>query len=209
MSNRVKSRLKALADTIDTRGWAAKSEDLNLFTAPLLPNTDRLVSFNNLPQAVPDINISASDDILDARYNTEAQQMDAKVKTYTYNIKKSAIERMLSVAKNSTPSSVPYLIVLRYDISNQTGGSTISDSAQDELLITEQLKHNLEQAKLVAELSSPHHKAVKTASQLAADDIVKVKEAETAIRDVTPQKNPDIVKLASTDFKCGYNRRPC
>ena len=50
----VKSRLKALAETIDSRGWAAKDANVNLYSPTAVtyaaPNSDRLVGSSTLPQ---------------------------------------------------------------------------------------------------------------------------------------------------------------
>lgn len=72
----VRSRLHALADTIDSRGWAIKNVNLNMYVQPFLNTgtTDRLIDINNIPQSVPDFDVQASDDILDEQSNPIAQQ---------------------------------------------------------------------------------------------------------------------------------------
>lgn len=75
----VQSRLKALAATIDSRGWAVKNVNVNLYdpTAQVNPNSsDRLLSVNSIPQQVPSDDIQASDDMLDEVNNPIAQQFD-------------------------------------------------------------------------------------------------------------------------------------
>jgi hypothetical protein len=83
----VKSRLKVLADTIDSRGWAIKNVDINLYTQPNLmtpdQNSDRLVSIQNMPQAVPAVDVQASDDILDNKNNPIARQFDTMIAAST------------------------------------------------------------------------------------------------------------------------------
>src|SRR6202012_3774525 len=79
----VKSRLSALADTIDSRGWVIKNSAVNLSTAaPYTQQTDdsdRLVSYSNMPQPVPTIDVTESDDILDEQNNPIAQQFDQMI----------------------------------------------------------------------------------------------------------------------------------
>lgn len=76
----VKSRLKALADTIDSRGWAIKNIDMGYYTRPaILPSpahSDRLLDASALPQDVSDDPTSASEDIFDVQHNPLAQKFD-------------------------------------------------------------------------------------------------------------------------------------
>jgi hypothetical protein len=77
----VKSRLGALADTIDSRGWVIKNSALNLSAAPnyagqVTDSSDRLVDYGTMPQPVPDDTILPSEDMLDEQNNPIAQQFD-------------------------------------------------------------------------------------------------------------------------------------
>ncbi len=80
----VHSRLNALANTIDSRGWAIKNANLNLATSAasgMSADTvsDRLVQASSLPQTVTAIDIRAADDILDESANPVAQQFDSMI----------------------------------------------------------------------------------------------------------------------------------
>lgn len=80
----VKSRLNALANTIDSRGWAVKNVNVNLSNHPSYLSggqyeSDRLVDGTSLPQDVPTTEIFASDDILDAVNNPTAQHLDTMI----------------------------------------------------------------------------------------------------------------------------------
>lgn len=59
----VRSRLKALAETIDSRGWAVKHADMNSAMAPQL-TTDRLVNPSVFPREVPNIDINSVPDVM-------------------------------------------------------------------------------------------------------------------------------------------------
>ena len=76
----VHSRLSALANTLDSRGWAVKNVNVNVATAASMPSvdgaSDRLVQSSSLPQEVAAIDVDASDDILDASANPIAQHFD-------------------------------------------------------------------------------------------------------------------------------------
>lgn len=72
--NEVHSRLKALADTIDSRGWAIK----NVGSPGQQQDSDRLLGVDNFTQPVPDVDIPPTDDILDEQAPV-AQNLDAKL----------------------------------------------------------------------------------------------------------------------------------
>lgn len=79
----VRSRLNALANTIDSRGWAIKNVAVNSFSQPgLLPNdehSDRLIDVSSMASEVPAFDVQASDDILDVQNNKVAQQFDQMI----------------------------------------------------------------------------------------------------------------------------------
>ena len=80
--NEVRSRLSALANTIDSRGWAVKNVNVNMgggATIPAVDMSDRLVQASSLPQEVTSIDVRASDDILDETSNPIAQHFDTMI----------------------------------------------------------------------------------------------------------------------------------
>lgn len=75
----VQSRLRALADTIDSRGWAIKNIELGYYSQPsILGNTasDRLIDPNVMPQEVPTLDPDAANDIFDTANNPVAHKFD-------------------------------------------------------------------------------------------------------------------------------------
>lgn len=70
----VKSRLQALADTIDSRGWTVKNVS-GVYQSPLSEDTDRLISAGTLETSDPDDVIQAKD-ILDINESPIAKKMD-------------------------------------------------------------------------------------------------------------------------------------
>ena len=80
----VTSRLKALADTIDSRGWAIKNIQPGIQAVPALAvanpaDSDRLVGVNVLPQVQPIADVQPSDDMLDEKNNPVARQFDQMI----------------------------------------------------------------------------------------------------------------------------------
>lgn len=94
----VKSRLRALADTIDSRGWAVKNINVNMFSEPSYvmagQTSDRLVAPSNLPQDVPSYDVQATDDIMDEQNNPTAQNLSQMVAASTELHKQQAIKHM-------------------------------------------------------------------------------------------------------------------
>ena len=96
----VKSRLKILAETIDSRGWAIKNVNTNSFVAGPVnaDSSDRLLDIGAAPQAVPDDPLLASDDILDERNNPIARQFDNMINQSSQAHRQALVEEMNSQA---------------------------------------------------------------------------------------------------------------
>jgi len=78
----VNSRLQALAQTLDTRGWAVKHVESGIYTPQAVPasgGSDRLLGFDSLPQEVPNVDTIHADDMLDETTNPIARQFDTMI----------------------------------------------------------------------------------------------------------------------------------
>jgi hypothetical protein len=108
--NEVSSRLSALANTIDSRGWAIKNVNVNMYGQPSqLSNgasSDRLIDVNSLPQEVPSYDVQASDDILDAQSNPIAQQFDQMINASAQAHRQQIISQ-LNQSATSAPTPAP------------------------------------------------------------------------------------------------------
>ncbi len=106
--NEVQSRLKTLASTIDSRGWAIKNVNVNLSarTNPMADdNSDRLVNMSSLPQEVPDYTVQASDDILDETNNPVAQQFDSMITASAKSRRQQLIDELNRLGPEATPAT--------------------------------------------------------------------------------------------------------
>ncbi|HSW37444.1 MAG TPA: PrgI family protein [Candidatus Saccharimonadales bacterium] len=110
----VTSRLKALAQTIDTRGWAIKNVNVNLHSQPSAFSdqaSDRLIDPSSIPQEVPNYDIQASDDILDEVSNPVAQQFDQMIHTSERTHRQQLIQELNAVraseAQKATTTLTP------------------------------------------------------------------------------------------------------
>jgi len=103
----VKSRLHALADTIDSRGWAIKNVNVSMYGQPALimnnPASDRLVNVASLPQPVSNVDVKAADDMLDVQNNPVAAQFDTMIAASAKAHRQQIIDRMQS----NTPAPLP------------------------------------------------------------------------------------------------------
>jgi len=96
----VRSRLKALADTIDSRGWAVKNVNVNMYAEPSygVPGTaqgsDRLVDASALPQVSPTTDVGEGDDIFE---NPRATQVASAIAQSDQQHKTDTVGRMKDI----------------------------------------------------------------------------------------------------------------
>ncbi len=95
----VKSRLKALAAMLDSRGWAIQSTPLYQPEAGQVEDGDRLVSSDTLPQTVPAVEERLGDDILDEQNSSTAQRYGALVKVVEDQKKEALADRIKTALK--------------------------------------------------------------------------------------------------------------
>lgn len=103
----VRSRLGALANTIDSRGWAIKNVNVNVGAmAPAYAASDRLVDVaTTLPQEVQSIDVTASDDILDDAASPIAHQFDAMIEQSESTKRQALITQMSQPAQTTSADS--------------------------------------------------------------------------------------------------------
>ena len=98
----VKSRLQALANTIDSRGWAIKNVSVNLFSQPSYvldqADSDRLIDPTTIPQDVPNYDVTPMDDVLDEKSSPTAQHFNEMIAASTQAHRKEAVSRMQQAA---------------------------------------------------------------------------------------------------------------
>jgi len=222
----VQSRLSALANTIDSRGWAVKNLNVNLTTAASLPSvdtTDRLVQASTLPQEVSSFDVRASDDMLDEYSNPVAQHVDTMLRASTAAHHQQLVTQMQqpqSPATDATSTSstapTPDYWFMHQPAPAPAGQATFLDTP----IVTPGTDHmpstvpqaaapTPEEKALVEHFKRQndsmaaaygHMKTIKTPEQLA-------KEAKAAATTppkpskppVTPEKQAAIINLANTD----------
>jgi len=95
----VHSRLKTLASTLDTRGWAIKNVDLNLNVpdsdhGSVIKPSDRLVANAGYTQPAAVVDVHAADDILDETSNPTAQKFASLMQDADAKRKKELLATM-------------------------------------------------------------------------------------------------------------------
>ncbi len=107
----VRSRLHALASTIDSRGWAVKNININMNTQPSyigsMDTSDRLLDSRSLPQEVSNVEVTATDDILDERNNPTAQHLDQMITASTQAHRQAIVQQMQQAAVAPAPVTQP------------------------------------------------------------------------------------------------------
>ncbi len=121
----VRSRLQALANTVDSRGWAVKNVNTNMFgQASYVQNqtSDRLIDPATLPQEVSNIEILPSDDMLDPSSNATAQHLDQLIKQSSSQVKQQA----RSAVSGQAPAKAPQAAAQDYWFMNQPAAPQMS-----------------------------------------------------------------------------------
>jgi len=96
----VKSRLQALANTLDSRGWAIKHINaVGYMPQPAGNNPDRLIDIPDVPQEVP--NDTAAPDMMDTETSAIAQQFQNMIDKSSQEYR----ERLMSQLRQPLPAS--------------------------------------------------------------------------------------------------------
>ncbi len=106
----VQSRLKALANTLDSRGWAIKNVGTGAYTPSDTTGqdgSDRLIDIGRVPQEVPSYDVLASDDILDEVSNPVAQQFQSMITQSSKQHRQDLMDELNGIRANQTVSKAP------------------------------------------------------------------------------------------------------
>lgn len=110
----VQSRLKALAATLDSRGWVVKNVNVNLNAHPdylmsMEDISDRLVAPSSMVEAAPVIDVQADDDILDEKNNSTAQKFQSMMAAAEQRRKQDLAKKLEAarIQAQTQPVAVP------------------------------------------------------------------------------------------------------
>jgi hypothetical protein len=185
----VKSKLHALANTLDSRGWAVKNVNVNLYAQPsyATASTDRLIDGSVLPQQVPDYDTYATDDILDETNNPTAQQLRQMVSQSTQAHRQQLIAQMQQQA--ASPAPPPPQPQANYWFVDPVTQSNPTPPLPDEQTLNQQIKQRKQQqsssnkhlrtlsptsGRIESSHEAPHHVDPSLVNQLAQNNDLNV-----------------------------------
>lgn len=227
----VNSRLRALADTLDSGGWAVKNVNVNLqtFSTTVQSSSDRLIDRAALPQEVSNVDVRASDDILDANANPVAQHFDTMMATAAAAQRQHLIAQMQQTPPAASPSTqaatqttAPNDYWFMHQTAPVAGQATFqstvltpgTSTANEPALAPQAAAPTPEEAALVSKLKAAnsqqsiaddHLKHIRTPEQIAEEERIqaakraKIAAEKAAKAQVTSDRRAAIINLANND----------
>ncbi len=103
----VNSRLKILAQTLDSRGWAIKHAiDAGMYVQPTAAvSSDRLIDISGLPQEVPNDDPASYNDVMDETSSPIARQFTSMINQSTQSHRQELMDRLSDVREDQKTSS--------------------------------------------------------------------------------------------------------
>lgn len=110
----VRSRLKALSSTLDTRGWAVKNVDVATFQPIMVgasnTTSDRLMDIATAaPQTTP-VTVDPSSDVLDETNNPVAQRVDVSLKQSSDLHRQELLQKIKTEAEIQKAKNAPEIL---------------------------------------------------------------------------------------------------
>lgn len=184
----VHSRLKALASTLDTRGWAVKNVDIATYQQPLIgsPASDRLVDISVVPQDASATAIDPSSDILDDQNNPLAQKVGQMIDASSTAHREELLNKVREAAADQKA------------VQQANGNQPIPEpkiSSTIKEIMTEIEKQESQAQLAQANMRRLEPQAPKTTAAPAPQPTAQP-QAQTA---VTPPTDPGILRLVKND----------
>jgi hypothetical protein len=220
----VKSRLQALAQTIDSRGWATKNIDSDTYgqLAVADASSDRLIDINSLPMEVSENELVASDDMLDEVSNPIARQFDTMINQSSQNHRQQLIDQLNDIrateaTKQPNPAAPDNWFVSQTQIPSAPSSPIVtgiappevsSGNREEEAALSDSLAaransrhvqfNNLRTVQpLVSQTATVSSAYPLDATGTATDDNQTVADDQASA--VTPPSDPAILSLAKND----------
>jgi hypothetical protein len=208
----VKSRLKALAETIDSRGWAVKHSTLEESQLPgqdLV--SDRLVSPSILPQQVPAIDYENVPDLLDPSSSPLSGDLDNMIEQKDTTRRNELLQKM-DKARRGEPlqaEAQPNIAVNQSHAPSKKVPAAQNSSMDEQLLVKE-----LQAKKQAGDLARSHMRGISLNrkpspqsqasngsddSQSPQDTTQQPPDSQKAQAAMTSGSSPDTMRLANNN----------
>ena len=181
----VQSRLKALANTIDSRGWAIKN--INTFGPPRAGDSDRLIDISGLPLQVPADGTTSADDMM-ATANPVARQFDTLINEASQAYRQRLIDQLSGMRQEQAATQVNNDWFMKQP---EPPSAASVPAAQDDPGLARQLKDRAPRATPYGNL--------RTLQPLGARKAAAPMPSTPVTKPVTAQSNPAILSLANNN----------
>lgn len=156
----VKSRLKALADTIDSRGWAIKHATVSDGYSTAMPQAgERLLDLGAIPTEVPDTNLAAYTDTMDET-GPIAETFNHMIQESSEHHKQASLQRMERARRGEPLDTEAH----SGSATNFEPPATAYEQTVDEAAAERSLSDQLRARRSERDQSSSHLKRLKTVS---------------------------------------------
>ncbi|HET7528856.1 MAG TPA: PrgI family protein [Candidatus Saccharimonadales bacterium] len=164
----VQSRLKTLATTLDTRGWAVKNVDVNLNIPEVqaqhaTPESDRLVGTAGVPQQMAVVEVHAADDILDEKHNPTAQKFEALMQKAAEDRRHS----LLTTIKGLVDTDTPHRKAVKSKAKTKRAKATVKEADTKDLAATKRALEELDRQKAAERARKQAEEEAELAQKLA------------------------------------------
>lgn len=213
----VRSRLEALATTIDSRGWAVKNVNVNMFAQPSYVlgqvDSDRLIDPSTMGQEVPSYDVHPTDDMLDVTNNSRAQALDMMIASSTQFRKQQVIEQMKDPQAQKSDQPKDYWFLHQNPAPTQPGmaafdSRVVLPGQEAPTQPTEQAIPGIDEQALLEKIHAEqarkapgdsHMKKIKPLSEQTAEQKKEPKSKKAKPAEKQPQIDPTIARLAGSN----------
>jgi hypothetical protein len=205
----VQSRLKALANTLDSRGWVVKNATANTYANPLTSSasSDRLIDIDTLPQEVPVSEAQAADDILDESNNPTAHKFEDMISASTEAHRKQLMDELndIRAGESAKQANQPqYWFTNQQAAASQApiarqptvSGPAPAAQAQPPSANDAALAARLRQQNAADDVSYAHLRTLRPSSMTAQQPGPNANSPRPPTTTVTPPSDPAILALA-------------
>ncbi|MCB1805183.1 MAG: hypothetical protein KDJ99_08545, partial [Candidatus Competibacteraceae bacterium] len=211
----VKSRLRALAETLDSRGWAVKNvTDASVFTPPtyiaqeqmMTAGSDRLVQAATLPSVTSPTAIYDAVDVMDDEYSPAAQKIEQMIEQSEQQRRQDLVESMQNPQPVAPAAPLPDTSQMFQPVIPSTAPPAVSQAPVPSIPAEPTLDEaafleNVHKAKAASRSANSHIKRIPTAAeaaQIEAEEAAAAK-AKAAEEAQAKAKEEAVKRLAVND----------